>query len=313
MDRKQINAITAIVVSGAVLLDEPLSRHTTYGIGGPAEVFARPADRNEAAALLRYATDHRLPVCLLGSGSNCLVSDSGLPSITISLAGKLKDLRIQGTQVVAESGVMLGHLVRCCLSEGLTGLESLIGIPGTLGGALVMNAGAFGGEIATHLRQVRVLTPAGAEKVYQKDQLKFAYRRSGFSPDELIIEARFKFPRDSAEQTTQARRQASARRKASQPLQQRSAGSVFKNPGSDLAAGLLIDQAGLKGVRRGDAGISCKHANFFINHGQASAEDVAFLIKLAARTVKQLFGVQLQLEIKTLGFPPHYWKEAGLG
>jgi len=312
MERKQINAITAIVASGAVLLDEPLSRHTTYGIGGPAEVFARPADRNEAAALLCYATDHRLPVCLLGSGSNCLVSDSGLPGITISLAGKLKDLRIQGTQVVAEAGVMLGHLVRRCLSEGLTGLESLIGIPGTLGGALVMNAGAFGGEIATHLRQVSVLTPAGAEKVYRKDQLEFAYRQSGFSPDELLIEARFEFPRGSAEQTTQAR-QASARRKASQPLQQRSAGSVFKNPGSDLAAGQLIDQAGLKGVRRGDAGISPKHANFFINHGQASAEDVAFLIKLAARTVKQLFGVQLQLEIKTLGFPPHYWKEAGLG
>ena len=293
-------------------MNEPMSRHTTYGVGGPAEVFARPADRQELAQLLRFTSRERIPVTILGSGSDCLVSDAGLPGIVISLAGALDDFRLEGGKVVAQAGVMLGQMVRRCLAAGLAGVESLTGVPGTLGGALVMNAGAFGQEISTHLVQVRALTLQGEERVYRRDNLKFGYRSSSFGPDEIIIEAEFHFDSSSPETIAERGKRASSARRARQPLKKRSAGSVFKNPAPDTTAGLLIDRAGLKGTRRGDAEISTRHGNFFINRGHAAAEELAFLIKLAARTVKQQFGTQLELEIKTLGFHPGYWKDAGL-
>ena len=308
-----MTAIINLLAKGTVLPDEPLSRHTTYGIGGPAEVFARPANQQELADLLRFAFAEGLPVHFIGSGSNCLVSDAGVAGLVISLAGALKAFQMNSGAIVAEAGVMLGHMVRRCLNEGLTGMESLVGVPGTVGGALIMNAGAFGGEISTYLQQVRVLTSKGEEKIYRRADLVFSYRHSSFKPDEIIIAAEFHFPMGSADKISTRRRRASAERKARQPLKFRSAGSVFKNPSADLAAGRLIDQAGLKGTRRGDAEISIKHANFILNHHRATAEDVAFLVKLAARTIKQQFGVQLELEIRTLGFPPQYWEEAGLG
>lgn len=308
-----MTAIIKLLPTGTVLPDEPLGRHTTYGIGGPAEVFARPANRQELADLLRFAFGEGIPVHFIGSGSNCLVSDAGVEGLVISLAGTLKTLQMDGGVIVAEAGVMLGHMVRRCLKERLTGMESLVGVPGTVGGALIMNAGAFGGEISTYLHHVRVLTLKGEEKIYRRADLVFSYRHSSFKPDEIIIDAEFHFPVGSADEISRRRSRASDERKARQPLKYRSAGSVFKNPTTDLAAGMLIDQAGLKGTRRGDAEISAKHANFILNRHRATAEDVAFLIKLAARTIKQQFGVQLELEIRTLGFPPQYWEEAGLG
>ena len=301
-----------VALSVPPLLAEPLSQHTTYGIGGPADVFARPATRQELAALLKAAKANDVPVHFLGSGSNCLVSDAGVRGLVISLAGALKQLLIDGRQVIAESGVMLGHMVKRCLKAGLTGIESLVGVPGTVGGALVMNAGAFGGEISTHLVQAQVLTLAGVDKTYPRADLDFAYRWSSFRADEIIIEARFSLPAGDPNASAARRSDSSSQRKASQSLTFRSAGSVFKNPSPEMAAGMLIDQAGLKGTRRGDAEISPKHANFIINHGSATAGDVADLIKLAARTVQERHGVQLQLEIRTLGFEPGFWKEAGL-
>lgn len=301
-----------VALSRAPLIDEPLSRHTTFGIGGPADYFVQPFTREELSRLLEATQVESVPVQFLGSGSNCLVSDNGLRGLVISLAGVLKNLTIQGGRIVAESGVMLGHMVKLGLKAGLTGLESLIGVPGTLGGALVMNAGAFGGEISTYLDQTTVITMAGIAKTYAAKDIEFGYRHSTFPSDEIIVEARFEFPSGDPDEVAARRSDASSERKARQPLKFRSAGSVFKNPSADVAAGRLIDAAGLKGTRKGDAEISPKHANFIVNHGSATAEDVAHLIKLAARTVKEQSGVQLQLEIKTLGFAPDYWQEAGL-
>ncbi len=312
MIRAQRKAIEEWVQEGQVLFDEPLSGHTTYGIGGPAEAYVRPGNQAELGRLLQGASEGGIPIVFIGSGGNCLVSDAGVRGIVISLAGTLKDLRIDDGTVVAEAGVMLGHLVRRCLSTGLTGMESLVGVPGTLGGALMMNAGAFGGEISAHLQAVRTLSLGGESKTYQRHELDFGYRSSSLPPDEIIVDARFQFEAGSAEAISRKRAASSSERKARQPLKQRSAGSVFKNPAPDRAAGMLIDQAGLKGTRRGDAEISPKHGNFFINHKRASAEDMAFLIKLAARTVRQQFDTQLELEIKTLGFEPGYWDHAGL-
>ncbi|UCD36804.1 MAG: UDP-N-acetylmuramate dehydrogenase [Fidelibacterota bacterium] len=304
--------IAKIITGGEYLVDEPLSRHTTWGIGGPADVFVRPANRRELTGLLQFASENQIPVTVLGSGSNCLVSDTGVRGIVISLAGTLKSIHLDNGDVRAEAGVMLGHLVRRCLQAGLTGMENLIGVPGTLGGALMMNAGAFGEEISSHLVKVLVLNLEGEEKSYLRDDIQFGYRSSSIPPDEIILEAEFHFEAGSRPEILERYKQVSIQRRARQPLRQRSAGSVFKNPASGLSAGKLIDQAGLKGTRRGDAEISTQHGNFFINHGTAMADDIAFLIKLAARTIKQQFDLQLELEIRTLGFEPGFWEDAGL-
>jgi UDP-N-acetylmuramate dehydrogenase len=262
--------------------------------------------------MLKLASRETIPVTIMGSGSNCLVSDTGVPGIVIFLADRLNNFHIEGGRVTAGAGIALGYLVRQCLQAGLAGVENLVGVPGTIGGALVMNARAFGGEISTYLDRVRTLTSDGKEQVYRREDLQFGYRSSSFRPDEIILEAEFHFEAGSPETIADLQQRFLDERKARQPLKQRSAGSVFKNPASDVAAGTLIDKAGLKGTRRGDAEISTKHANFIINYGQATAEDIAFLIKLAARTVKQQFGTQLELEIRTLGFQPGYWEDAGL-
>ena len=183
-------------------------------------------------------------------------------------------------------------------------MESMIGVPGTLGGALIMNAGAFGGEISNCLDIIKVMLMTGETKIYQKDDIDFSYRNSTFPKNEILLSASFNLIEKSADEIQYDRAKASKGRKDTQPLRFRSAGSVFKNPKTDLAAGYLIDKAGLKGSRIGDAEISTKHANFSINHGNAKAKDVVDLILLAKKTVLEKFDVNLELEIKTLGFSP---------
>ena len=202
----------------------------------------------------------------------------------------------------AEGGSMLGKLVKLSVSNNLTGLESLIGVPGTLGGALVMNAGAFGGEISKSIKSVDVVKMDGTEKQYSSKDIHFQYRSSSFSKDEIIIGATFILKKDDPINIEVKRQKASQGRKLSQPLRVRSAGSVFKNP-ENIAAGYLIDQAGLKGTVRGGAEISSIHANFFVNNGDATSHDLVSLIRLAQKKVLKIFGIHLDLEIKTLGFP----------
>jgi len=203
--------------------------------------------------------------------------------------------------VFAEAGVMLGKMVKECIGRHLSGIESLVGVPGTLGGALIMNAGAFGGEISNALKHVTVMTMKGQEKRYQTGDISFSYRHSTFPADEIVISAKFELIQSDEETVMANRSVASGGRKASQPLKFRSAGSVFKNP-SEGAAGYYIDQAGLKGTKVGDAEISPVHANFFVNHGRAKASDVVELIRLARESVQNKFGITLDLEVKTLGF-----------
>ena len=202
------------------------------------------------------------------------------------------------------SSIPCTQLSRQCVRLGLGPSEFFAGIPGTLGGALIMNAGAFGGEISNCLDIIKVMLMNGETKIYQKDDIDFSYRNSTFPKDEILLSASFNLIEKSADEIQYDRAKASKGRKDTQPLRFRSAGSVFKNPKTDLAAGYLIDKAGLKGSRIGDAEISTKHANFFINHGKAKAKDVVDLILLAKKTVLEKFDVNLELEIKTLGFSP---------
>ena len=289
-------------VTGKFLDNEPMTKHTSYGIGGPARAYITPADQDDLAAILRFAQKNNITTFFAGSGSNLLVADEGFDGIVISLGKSFTQLSIEGDRIEAEVGVMLGKMVKETTKRNLTGLESMIGVPGTLGGALVMNAGAFGGEISNCLDTINVMTMSGSTKTYKQSEIDFSYRHSTFPTDEILVSAIFTLTKKPAQEIQSQRAQASQGRKDTQPLKFRSAGSVFKNPKPDLAAGYLIDQAGLKGTRRGDAEISPKHANFFVNHGQAKAEDVVALIRLAKKTVHEKFDVNLELEIKTLGF-----------
>ena len=196
---------------------------------------------------------------------------------------------------------MMGHFVKKCVGSELTGVESLIGVPGTLGGAIKMNAGAYGREISNFLIDMRIMTLKGNVKTVKKSNVEFSYRHSSFKENEILISASFEFPKGSQKEIQELKSKASFNRKTTQPLRFRSAGSVFKNP-PEKTAGKLIDKAGLKGTIVGGAEISTKHANFFVNHGNASSEDIAELIRISKRAVWEKFNIELELEIKTLGF-----------
>tara|TARA_Y100001970_G_scaffold202180_1_gene246115 strand:+ start:333 stop:1244 length:912 start_codon:yes stop_codon:yes gene_type:complete len=289
------------LVKGTIIENEPMSKHTSYGIGGPASAYIIPKDRFDLSNILKFAHKYSIPTYFIGSGSNLLVSDKGINGLVLSPAKSLRQLTINASSVDAEAGVMLGKLVKETIKNNLTGLESLVGVPGTLGGALIMNAGAFGGEISNYLLSVDTMTMDGSIHKYNAYDINFSYRHSTFKSNEFILSAKFKLKKDDPIIIKKRRDSASKGRKTNQPLRYRSAGSVFKNTPS-YAAGYLIDQAGLKGTRIGDAEISNHHANFFINRGAASASDIIALIELAMSAVLKKFDVKLELEIKTIGF-----------
>ena len=291
------------MTKGSFLKDEAMAKHTSYGIGGPAKAYITPRDKDDLSQILQFANQHGIATYFVGSGSNLLVADEGIDGLVITLGKSLKRLEITGTTVFAESGVMLGKMVKECISRNLSGVESMIGVPGTLGGALVMNAGAFGGEISNYLKHVTVMKMNGQEKQYQPGDISFSYRHSTFPDDEIVISAEFEFIQSDKKTVQEKRSVASGGRKATQPLKFRSAGSIFKNP-EEGAAGYYIDQVGLKGTKVGDAEISPIHANFFVNHGRAKASDVVTLIRLARKMVQEKFGIMLDLEVKPLGFKP---------
>ena len=291
------------ITKGSFLKDEAMAKHTSYRIGGPANAYITPRDKDDLSQILQFANQHGIATYFVGSGSNLLVADEGIDGLVITLGKSLKRLEITGATVFAESGVMLGKMVKECISRNLSGVESMVGVPGTLGGALVMNAGAFGGEISNYLKHVTVMEMDGQEKQYQPGDISFSYRHSTFPDDEIVISAEFELIQSDKETVQEKRAVASGGRKATQPLKFRSAGSVFKNP-KEGAAGYYIDQAGLKGTKVGDAEISPIHANFFVNHGKAKASDVVALIRLARETVHDKFGIMLDLEVKPLGFKP---------
>ncbi len=297
---KYLNELKEIV-NGRILENELMSKHTTYGVGGPTKAFINPKDRYDLARILKFSKEKNITTYFFGSGSNLLVSDHGIDGIVLSPNKSLKKLEIKDNLIFAESGVMLGKIVRESIKKNLTGLESLVGVPGTLGGALSMNAGAYGKEISNFLKSVNIMTMNGEIKKYNHKQIDFSYRFSNFKKDEFILDANFNLKTDSSSDINTRKRKSSDSRKINQPLKFRSAGSVFKND-KKYSAGFLIDSVGLKGTRIGDAEISPKHANFFINHGCAKSSDILKLISIARKRVYKEYKILLELEIKVIGF-----------
>ena len=303
MNQKQKKDIRKMLTS-VMTFDEPLAKHTTFGIGGPADCMVFPETREELSKLLKYAYQKKISAIFIGSGSNILVWDKGFDGIVISLKKSFKNLTIKrNSQIIVEAGVMLGTMVKQAMAAEIGGLESLIGVPGTVGGALIMNAGAFGSEISKCFEEAKTMTIEGDTKSYKKGEIEFSYRHSTFPKNEILLEATFQCKRGKPAEILKDRKVASDGRKSNQPLKFRSAGSIFKNPSDSLAAGYLIDKTGLKGTERGGAAISEKHANFIVNMGDATAADVLYLIKLAKKYVAKKFHINLELEVKLIGFP----------
>ena len=287
---------------GEVLLNEKMSKHTSYGIGGRVNAYIRPNSKKELKQLITIMTKNKCKVYYLGSGSNLLVNDLNIDAFIITPAKAINTLKIKDNVIYADAGVMLGKIVKESMKNNLTGLESLAGVPGTLGGALMMNAGAWGSEISNYLISVDVIDKNGAYKTLKPEDLKFEYRKSSFNSFDFIISAQFELEKSNPIDIKRKKLIASKGRIRTQPLKFRSAGSVFKNPSSKLPAGFLIDKIGLKGMKCGDAEISTHHANFFINHGRAKASDLARLIKITRKSIYDNYGIMLELEIKTIGF-----------
>jgi UDP-N-acetylmuramate dehydrogenase len=282
--------------------NEPLSRHTSWHVGGPAEVFFNPRDTADLAAFLRNAPPG-VPIHWIGLGSNLLVRDGGIRGIVISTPGALDALsRLNETTVRAGAGVACARIARQCIRWGLGPAEFFAGIPGTLGGALAMNAGAFGGETWEHVRAVETIDRAGRTHARTRSEYRVGYRQlTAPAPEEWFIAAELAFERRPGAHAGEVRTLL-ARRKASQPIGEWSCGSVFTNPPGDHAA-RLIEACGLKGFRIGDASVSHKHANFIINHGRASAHDLERLIAHVREEVARVHGVTLEPEVRIVGEP----------
>jgi UDP-N-acetylmuramate dehydrogenase len=288
--------------SARVRRNEPLSRHTSWHVGGPAEVFFNPHDVADLAAFLR-AVPAGVPIHWIGLGSNLLVRDRGLQGVVISAAGGLNGLvRLSEGVVRAEAGVACARIARQCIKWGLGPAEFFAGIPGTLGGALAMNAGAFGGETWQHVRSVETIDRKGRTRTRAPSEYRVGYREvTAPAPEEWFIAAELGFERRPAAHAGEVEALL-ARRKATQPIGEWSCGSVFTNPPGDHAA-RLIEAAGLKGHRIGDASVSEKHANFIINHGHASAADLERLIEHVRAEVERVHGVRLRPEVRIVGVP----------
>ena len=287
--------------SSLCLMNESLKKHTTYGIGGPADLMIFPKSKQDLIKVIEIINENKLQLTILGSGSNVLVSDNGIRGAVISLKNSLKKIEVVDNILYAECGTMLGKIVKHAVKNDLIGLENLNGVPGTLGGALIMNAGAWGGEISENLIHVELINSSSEIKKILKKDLNFSYRQSSFNKDDILLSAKFSLKKADKDIIKENFIEAQSGRKKSQPLNKRSAGSLFKNP-KDNSAGKLLDDAGLKGLRIGDAKISDKHANFFINEGDASSTDMLMLIKKAHQEVKERFNVNLSLEVKLMGF-----------
>ena len=278
-----------------------MSAHTTFKIGGPADVFITVRDTDELCAAVKACRENSVPLMILGKGSNLLVSDAGIEGAVITLDGAFKELTVDGDTVTSGAGVALSKLCTTALENGLAGLEFAYGIPGTVGGAVYMNAGAYGGETKDVCIEATYLRPDGEIGVYTNAELDFSYRHSIFKEnDNIILFAKYKLtPVDPA--AIKARMDDFLnRRRTKQPLDYPSAGSVFKRPPGAFA-GTLIEQCGLKGKTVGGAQVSEKHAGFIINVGGAVCDDVMNLVKLVQDTVKAETGYTLECEIIRTG------------
>ena len=290
-----------ILGNNRVLFDEPMSQHTTFRIGGPADVFAMPENYEQIREVLRLCREEKLPFFVLGNGSNLLVSDSGYRGVIIQMDRNMEEIRVEGEEIHACAGALLSSVAVAARNASLTGFEFAGGIPGTIGGAAVMNAGAYGGELEDVLKEVTVMTREGELLTIPVDKLEMGYRTSIIKTSGyLVLEAVISLKKGDEEKIRAVMKDLSERRTEKQPLDYPSAGSTFKRPEGYFAGKLIMD-SGLRGYRAGGAQVSEKHCGFVINAGGATAEDVRTLMEHVIEVVREKYGVTLEPEVKFLG------------
>lgn len=281
--------------------NEPMSQQTSFKVGGPVDLFMEPADLDELIRAMTFVRQHQIPYYVIGNGSNLLVGDKGIRGAVIKVGENFGNIEITGEEVIAECGVLLSTLSKATAKSTLTGLEFASGIPGYLGGAVAMNAGAYGGEMKDVIEWVEVLDENLELKRYTNEEMHFEYRKSIVEPRGLIvIRCKMRLKHGDQEQINSIMADLTQKRKTKQPLHLPSAGSTFKRP-TGYFAGKLIEDAGLRGFGIGGAQVSDLHCGFVVNNGNATAKDVYDLIKHVQNTVFSQFGIKLETEVKILG------------
>jgi UDP-N-acetylmuramate dehydrogenase len=296
-------------VDGRIRFDEPMKRHTSFKVGGPADVLVEPEGENALVRLLAICQEHEQPITILGGGTNVLYSDKGVRGVVLSLRHGFTEITVEVDafsagchRLIVGAGVGTFKLLKYCRDHYLQGMEYLAGVPGTLGGAVRMNAGTYAGEIVDNCEWVRKVTwdPEPDLVTVTSDEMGFAYRQSNLGPREIVVRASFRVNQADDHEFMAHIDSILERRKATQPVHLPNAGSIFKNPKDDYA-GRLIEQAGLKGYSQGGAQVSPMHANFIVNTGGATASDVRDVAEHVRRVVLEQLGVDLEWEVKLMG------------
>ena len=301
MNKIFYEALVKVLDEDQIKPEEPMKNHVTFRVGGPADFFVTPKNYEELSWVLKCCAKYEMPCYIMGNGSNLLVSDLGYRGVVIQLFRQLNDIQCEGNVIRAQAGALLSAVANRALEEKLTGFEFAAGIPGTLGGACVMNAGAYGGEMKDVLKSVTVLTREGERITLQKNELELGYRTSIIAKkDYIVLEAEIELEAGDAEVIKAVMDDLKERRTTKQPLEYPSAGSTFKRP-EGYFAGKLIQESGLQGFQVGGAQVSEKHCGFVINKDQATAADIAELIRQVQDRVEEKFGVRLETEVKRLG------------
>lgn len=284
-----------------VKIDEPMKKHISFKVGGPADILVRPRTEEQLSKVLKYINENNLPYLVIGNGSNLLVKDGGIRGVVIEFGDNFNQFSIEGNIIKAQAGTLLSVIGKAALRESLTGFECISGIPGSLGGALAMNAGAYGGEIKTSVKSVRAMTPQGEIVEFTNEQMEFGYRRSVLTnTDYIVLSAELELQKGNYDEIKDFMADLTNRRTSKQPLNLPSAGSTFKRPEGHFA-GKLIEDCGLRGLSLRGAQVSEKHCGFVVNSGGATAKDILDLMYAIKSTVLNKYGVMLEEEVKILG------------
>lgn len=301
MDMKQFSEVlTRHLPAKRTILDAPMKAYTTFKVGGPADLMVKPQSIEEVKSTIELCKMHQVPYYILGNGSNVLVSDKGFRGVMILISQNMSDIVVEGNTITAQAGALLSKVATVALKNNLTGFEFAHGIPGTIGGAAVMNAGAYDGEMKQVLTKCEVLDPSGNVLTLSNEELELGYRTSIIpSKGYVVLSVTISLKKGDNEQISSYMKELMNRRKEKQPLQYPSAGSTFKRPTGHFAGKLIMD-AGLKGYQIGGAVVSEKHCGFIINRGDATAEDILALIKHVQKVVLSKYNVLLEPEVRIL-------------
>lgn len=302
MNKESIfNLFKEVIEEGKILIDEPMKKHTSFKIGGPVDILVVPGNTEEILKSIKICKDQNIDYMIIGNGSNLLVKDKGIRGVIIKIADNFKNIEIDKDKIIVEAGALLSTISKKALKSSLSGFEFAGGIPGTIGGAVTMNAGAYGGEMKDVVEMVKCIDKDGNVINLSNEDMHFAYRKSRVEEEHLIVlEVVLKLKKSSYDEIKIEMDQLNKKRTTKQPINLPSGGSTFKRPTGYYAA-KLIEDAGLKGTKYGDAQVSDKHAGFIVNLGGATSHDVLSLVSLVKNTVVDKFGVELETEVKIIG------------